>query len=124
MKIKFCILEKDQKTFDYVKECLLLLERRDKDAKTLDNKIQAIEILAHLERAGKNIEESEERHKEQIFWVDNYACDFRSYLNTIKIAASFLHFKKVKSEVLSYEEFCECCDAVNNLKSLLLENIF
>ncbi len=124
MKIKFCILEKDKKTFDYIKECLELLEKREKNFLKFDNMIQKKEIEEHLQRKGMHIVPEEEKNREIFLWIDNYACDFRSYLNTIKIAASFLHYKNIKSVDLTKEEFENCCDAVNSLKDFLLENIF
>lgn len=124
MKIKFCLLEKDEKTFNYTKEYLKVLEKRENNCLRLDNEIQKKEIEQHLERKGKHISPEDERNKEAFLWIDNYACNFRVYLNTIKIAASFLHYKNINSNDLTKEEFEHCCDAVNELRDFLMENIF
>ncbi|HOJ63547.1 MAG TPA: hypothetical protein PLE45_03900 [Spirochaetota bacterium] len=118
----FCLLEKNDTTFNYVKECLAFLEKRDKAVLSFDNGIQYRELFAHFQRKGIN--EPELQQLEAIDWINKYACDFRSYLNTIKIAASFLHYKEIKSDELSREEFEKCCDAINNLNEFLSEGIF
>lgn len=118
------MLENDEKTYEYVKNCLELLEKRDKNIIGLDNMIQKKEIEDHLKNRGIDYNNFEDRNEETIFWINQYACDFRSYLNTIKIAAGLLHFKGIKSDYLSHEDFDDCCIAVNNLKDFLIENIF
>lgn len=124
MRIKFCILENDEKSFEYVQNCLSLLEKRDKTMIGFDNQIQKKEIESHISRKGIDVNNFEDRNSETIFWINQYACDFRSYLNTLKIAAGLLHYKGIKSDSLTREEFQNCCDAVNNLKDFLIENIF
>ena len=124
MRIKFCILENDEKSFEYVQNCLSLLEKRDKTMIGFDNQIQKKEIESHISRKGIDVNNFEDRNSETIFWINQYACDFRSYHNTLKIAAGLLHYKGIKSDSLTREEFQNCCDAVNNLKDFLIENIF
>lgn len=111
----FCVLEKDEKTYNYLKNFIIHMhENREDPLVQLDNLIQKGEIQRHLVINGY----AENDKLESLNWVKSYACDFRSYLNTMKIAALYWSLSH-RNEELTWEAFCELADRINDKKPYL-----
>ena len=111
----FCIMEKDDKTYGYVRLVIDHL-RQDKIAGfvQLDNMLQLDEILNHLHR--NRLPES---HRDEVLaWIENYGQGFRDYLNTIKVAALMWTWAE-DSKDPSWEDFCRLAERINTVKPCL-----
>lgn len=120
LKYKFCILEKDKKTFEYFKYYFDHLEKNN-GCYALDNKITFHEIRDHLTLnniANSNYIDEIEK------WIDNNAEAFRVYLNTIKLVYFAWKVLDKDWEDITWEEFCRIEDIVNELKHKCLDTIF
>jgi hypothetical protein len=125
----FCKIEKDEKTYKYLKEYLDFISDENltnKNILNIDNKIQHQELYTHLNfsKIDPN-EDSARRHQEIEQWIKNNAKSFRQYLSSIKLIAcvSFtMGIKKGKD--LKFEDFIKLCDTINSLKNILIDHIF
>jgi hypothetical protein len=106
----FCILEKDQKTYEYLSRFFTCKLSGDHLFK-LENMIQIEEIRHHLSVNSCMMSDS----KEKIQWVASHAASFRSYLETIKYAMERLcqSAQGTSARDLSWEQFCHLVDTVN-----------
>jgi len=105
----FCILEKDGKTYSYLKDYIDFLENDKGNILFYDNYIQYMEIEEHIK-----LNNCTEKENECIRWIDNYASDFRQYINSIKLLYMAWKIKSVNS--LNWDSFCELVDKLNDLK--------
>lgn len=111
----FCVLEKDGKTYNYMQQVLQYIrENRIDSLARLDNFIQKGEIKEHLRLNGFH----EDDRLEAVNWVNRYACSFREYLNTIKVAA-LLWSVSHKHDELTWDAFCALADELNAKKTCL-----
>jgi hypothetical protein len=124
----FCILEKDEKTFKYLKEYLDFLDDKkiSKNIFFLDNKIQHEELNTHLYHQEINpFEDSNKKDCELESWITKNAKQFRQYLSSIKLLAYAAYNKGFhKGNDITYQNFSELCDTFNNLKDILIDHIF
>jgi hypothetical protein len=111
----FCILEKDEKTHDYVQLVIAHLRQGRIDGLVeLDNTLQNGEILHHL-----HLNRLPEDHgDEMLAWIENHAQGFRDYLNTIKVAALMWIWAE-ETKDLAWDDFCRLADRINSLKPCL-----
>ena len=108
----FCVLEKDQKTYRYLLDCIKYIRMKDARSLThLDNELQAAEIALHLKINGL----SEDDTTEKIRWIQKYGRGFREYLNTIKIA-TIAWCTKSENEP-TWEEFCKLTEQIDSTKN-------
>jgi len=122
-----CILEKDNKTYDYFKRYLAILglddikssletslkiENLPKKVFFLDNMIQKEEIELHLE-ANKHILD---QPAEALNWIEKNGKGFRNYLQTIKIACVAWSFLRLPYTDFTWTKFCNLVDEFNSLE--------
>jgi len=118
--MKFCRLEKDEKSYRLV---LLYMEhflQNREHCLKLDNTIQWEEIQNHLNRNGLNKDNYEEIQR----WITQYSASFRSYLNTLKLAAVSLISAGYQPCNMSWECYCSAGDRLNGLKEYCLDSIY
>lgn len=125
LRDNFCILEKDEKTFNYVKRYILAIKKEssEHDVEKLDCLIQMEEMKNHL--IINNIPE-DKKNNECIRWADENSEKFRIYLNSIKIV-SVIFYEKIKQNGdidLNFKNFESISDTINNLKFKLINTIF
>ena len=107
----FCVLEKDEKTYCYLLDCIKYMRMRGTKSLTqLDNQLQAAEIALHLKINGL----SEKDTTEKIRWIQKYGRGFREYLNTIKIAA--IAWCAKSEDMPTWEEFCKLTEQIDSTK--------
>lgn len=97
----FSLLDRDDKTFRYIKRYLKECHNYDESFK-LDNKIQNEEIQKHLYLSHCPQDKQKE---EMLSWVDKNSKPFRDYLNSIKIAYSAWILTGHNEEDFTFEEF-------------------
>ena len=118
--MSFCILESDQKTFEYFKKYVEFLETEENTCHILDNRIQADEIRDHLKRHGMD-----ENHKEEIDrWIDENARPFREYLNTIKLVYVVWKCMGNVWHSIQWNDFNRIQENLNKIKDKCLDTIF
>jgi len=120
----FCRILKERKDYNYFKfYCNIVEEEKSVSdrCQKLDYEIQGKELLKHLE---KNKDLIHDRAIEEIDWVCKNAKNFRMYLNTLKLVYVILDCENKDMKNVSWEEFCEVCEKINQLKSSYLDNIF
>jgi hypothetical protein len=123
--MSFCILEKDEKTFDYFKKYVGFLEENERTCLTLDNEIQSEEIQDHLRREGFGNNGGDPGKKDEISrWIKENARPFRDYLNSIKIAYVVWKCMGKDWKDITWEEFVVLEDRLNQLKYKCLDTIF
>ena len=111
----FCILEKDDKTFHYLKKIISYIKENKMDCiLELDTFIQKGEILDHLRINGFQENDREEMCR----WVEKHGRSFREYLNTMKIAA-VVWVTLFDDRELTWEDFCQLEDKLNSKKNCL-----
>jgi hypothetical protein len=125
----FCKIEKDEKTFKYLKEYLDFITEDNspnKNILNIDNKIQHEELYIHLNyRKIDPNEDSLRRHQEIEQWIKNNAKSFRQYLSSIKLLACVAYTMGFKKGIdLRYDDFIKMCDNINQLKNVLIDHIF
>jgi hypothetical protein len=125
----FCKIEKDDKTYKYLKDYLNFLSNPAKENNNilfLDNKIQHEELNMHLYYHEIDpCKESKEKECELESWIQNNGKPFRQYLSSIKLLALISYSKGFKKGLdLDFKSFTELCDNFNNLKELLIDHIF
>lgn len=124
MKCPFCYLEKDLKTYDYVKNYLQIMKNGETTS-SLDISIQRLEIERHL--AANGISYSDQKAISE--WIEKNSANFRSYLNSLKMVALFIYYVK-KAEHLSdenqlpFELFSEAVSYWNERKIEVADSIF
>ncbi len=120
----FCILEKDRKTFDYVKMYVEFLENNGSTCLVLDNQIQSEEIKDHLRRVGSDANLEGIKKREVTRWIKENARPFRDYLNSIKLI--YVVWKCMGNEwkEITWEEFVKIQERLNKLKYNCLDTIF
>lgn len=120
----FCILEKDEKTFDYFKKYVSFLEKSDSTCLSLDNEIQSEEIQDHLRREGFGGNGDPGKKEVISRWIKENARPFRDYLNSIKLAYVVWKCMGKNWEDITWEEFSRLEDRINQLKYKCLDTIF
>ena len=93
MKCSFCFLETDRKTYDYVRRYFVSIKQGN-TTYPLDLAIQSEEILLHLEKNGFALDDQNAISE----WIEENSANFRSYLNSLKMIAMFLHLQKCNDE--------------------------
>ena len=117
---KFCILEKDKKTFQYFKLYFNNLEK-NKQCYSIDNEITFQEIRNHL--ITNNI--TNDNHINEIEkWINENGEPFRIYLNTIKLVYLACKIMNKNWDDINWNEFCRIEDIINKLKKTCLDTIF
>jgi hypothetical protein len=124
MNCTFCFLEKDQKTFDYVKKYYSLIKAGDSTIQ-LDSCIQKSEIERNLELKSCDIEDQ----KAITDWINENSSGFRAYINSIKMLALFIYFIErsavsKKQEELTYQLFTKTVILWNERKLQIADSIF
>ena len=116
----FSELEKDSKTFEYLKEYLNHWNSDSKkDFSKLDMDIQTREIVTHLYLNGK----SGSDNAEIINWIQKYGAQFRAYLNSIKLVFLVWHCMGRDLNQISWEDYCQLRDKMNEIKSICTDTI-
>lgn len=118
--MSFCLLENDQKTFEYFQKYVQLLDRHEETCLQIDNEIQAVEISAHLRINGY----SENDISEKIKWIQKNGKPFRDYLNTLKLAYVVWKCCGKEWKDITFEDFQRIRDRINTLKTVCLDAIF
>lgn len=121
--IGFSLLEKDEKTYIYVKRYLSYLKNKKGSLLKLQNDFQIEEIQIHLKN--HNIKGEEESNIESITWIKHHGDKFRIYLNSLKILALMALDCKCScnKDDFSYVDFCKSVDIICNNRELV-EDIF
>ena len=117
-------MEKDRKTFDYVKMYVEFLENNGSTCLVLDNQIQTEEIKDHLRRVGSDANLEGIKKREVTRWIKENARPFRDYLNSIKLI--YVVWKCMGNEwkEITWEEFVKIQERLNKLKYNCLDTIF
>jgi hypothetical protein len=118
--MSFCLLESDQKTFEYFKNYVEYLEKHSGSCFDLDNQIQAKEIKRHLVINGI----ASDNANEKIDWIRRNGKPFREYLNTIKLAYVVWKCSGKEWETIRWEDFINITKQINELKMVCLDTIF
>lgn len=114
----FCNLEKDEKTFDYVKEYILwFAQHNNKGFLNLDTNLQLHEIQHHLE-----LNPNDDKNKEILSWISRYSKEFRIYLNTIKIVFAVWYCSGHES-IMDWADFCLIIDRLDEIKGVCLDEV-
>jgi hypothetical protein len=113
----FCKLEKDEKTFTYLKK--YIHDISIKDSVKIDNDIQMKEIQIHCKLNGISVHDCNEITK----WVTENGKQFRNYLNSIKIVYLVWHCLGHDWEDITWDEFCFLEDRINSVKNIILDKI-
>lgn len=126
----FCILEKDNKTFLYIKRYIDFMEKEDRrNVMTLDNQIQQEEMISHLERKGIDRNNSPIVLQELKDWINKNGSPIRVYINTIKLAAVIFYtrdkdcFETCMYKEFNYENFSKVVDDINCIR-FQMETLF
>lgn len=124
MKCPFCYLEKDEKTFDYVKHYLQVMKNGESTT-PLDITIQRLEIEHHLNANGI----SHTDRKAISEWIENNSANFRIYLNSLKMVALFIYYVKkaehlAEENQISFDLFTEAVAYWNERKIEVADSIF
>jgi hypothetical protein len=129
--IKFSYIEKDLKTYNYIKEFIDFFEKKEsEDIISLENDIQSREIKTHLYLNKIPDWDKNKQNKEKILWSDKYGEDFRHYLNAMKIIALVFVLKDYEcffqcvNREFTFDNFCKIVDDYNRLKFKLIDSFF
>lgn len=114
--MNFCILNKETKTYNYMKKYLTFIKDNRGCIISFDNKIQKEELNNHLRI--NNIKD-DRKNIEVENWIYNHAENFRTFLNSIKILALM-----VESDDCSFDKFCILVDKYNSIKMSLIDSIY
>jgi hypothetical protein len=116
----FSELEKDEKTFSYVKEYASQW-RADHHLSfaKIDMNIQMREIAMHLFLNGKG----PKNDIEVLTWIQNYGPTFRAYLNSIKLIFLTWHCMGHDFEDITWEDFCLLRDRISEVKDVCVDSI-
>lgn len=127
MSTDFCYLEKDEKTYKYVLRVVKFIEERRESILSLDNEIQAEEIILHMKEQKIPKEDFDGTNSEMASWIKKNSKPFRNYLNSIKIAAMILYSLETNnlcSGPTSFETYCKIVDSMNKVKIQLIDTVF
>ena len=116
-QLNFCDLQKDQKTFDYIKKYVNYIDKNeDKLLFELENEIQNDEIEKHLANLNISVDDKYKRNIEAIKWIKLNAEGFRLYLDTIKAVAKLYLLLLNSVSLVFYCKELDCCleDKINN----------
>lgn len=118
--MKFSSLDRNEKTFNLL--CLYLKEISENRQRCciLDNRIQADEIRAFL---GKN-NKTPQNDLDVQSWIKEYSKEFRSMLNSVKLAAVLLLSQGITEEKMDWKCFCRIEETLNLYKGNCLDTIF
>lgn len=124
MKCAFCFLEKDEKTYGYIKKYFSII----KDGLppiSMDNFVQKQEIERYLINNNRCLHDRGAITE----WINDNSSDFRSYLNSIKMVALFIYFinrsnKSGGENPIPFDVFCDAVSAWNDRKSELVDSLF
>ena len=111
----FCLLEKDEKTYAYLRMVIAYIrEKKAEGLVLLDNILQKREIESHLylNRLPENDRD------EMLKWIHKHGKGFRNYLNTIKVAALMWCWAE-EGRDLAWEDFGGLTDHINSTKACL-----
>jgi hypothetical protein len=116
----FSELEKDEKTFNYVREYLNHWNSgQKKDFNKLDMEIQTREIITHLYLNGKSGNDNDEILR----WIKDHGAPFRAYLNSIKLVFLVWHCMGRDLEEISWSDYCQLRDKMNEIKDICTDTI-
>ncbi len=114
----FCKLEKDQKTYEYLKKYLIWhVENKGKDFLELDSKIQLDEIRQHLE-----LNKADNKNQEILEWIKKYSERFRLYLNSIKVIFAVWHCVGYEGPP-DWNKFCSIVEKLDEIRETCLDGI-
>jgi len=115
----FSLLEKNEKTFEHVKEYFEALEKGI-DLFAIDNIIQKRELILHLERHCK-----ESDQQECLNWINENAAKFRNYLNSLRVITLLIFADCLANhrKGLVWEIFCKFIDVWDEQKSKIMDSI-
>ncbi len=124
MKETFSLLEKDDKTYNYVKQYYKVI-KEGHSPMIVDAYIQKNEIERHL--CLKCVDPDDQ--KSICEWIQCYSSSFRSYLNSLKMLALSIFFMNkyqslIPAETLSFELFCRAVNIWNERKEEVVDSIF
>lgn len=97
----FCIIEEDEKTFDYLTKYVTNCHN-ETETRILDNTLHIIEMQQHI--LSKCIPDEHANH-EALNWVEDNGVRFRLYLNSIKILWVSHILLRGPAAKLTFEEF-------------------
>ena len=117
--MSFCLLDSDQKTFEYFKKYVEYLETHEGSCFDLDNEIQAGEIRNHLLRNGFALTDVNEK----ISWIRQNGKPFRDYLNSIKLAYIVWKCNGKDWKDIDWDAFKDLSERINRLKLVCLDTI-
>ena len=117
----FSCLEKDDKTFYYVKEyygrvcCNETLCICDID-------IQRHELEDHLKNNNKDLHDN----KEVALWIEKNSRNFRTYINSIKLLTFFIFSNNQINHIENLDKgtFCTYIDIWNNKKHSIIDSLY
>lgn len=113
--MKLCKLEKDGKSFMYVKMYMEMCEEdKIKELFSVENKLQIKEIEDHCKNNGIS-----DVNREALIWINNWAEGYRIYLSSLKMVVFILKCAGRRAKDITWEEFCEIEDKVNNMHYFL-----
>lgn len=107
----FCNIELDEKTFDLITKYMEKCDSED-DVFVIDNNAQVKEIEQHVYRNWMD------KHA-AVHWVQDYAKNYRIYLNSIKILWAAHVLVHGKDKEFTYTEFVEIQKNYKHVKPVL-----
>ncbi|MDA3850280.1 MAG: hypothetical protein PF447_03330 [Spirochaetaceae bacterium] len=116
----FLSLKKDEQSYNWLILYLEHLSMGNKHCLSLDNKIQCQLLTDYLKQSGLSCDNHSEIHG----WIQQNSGEFRSYLNSIKLAALMLLNRGIDHTTLNWEDFCNTEDLLNSLKFHCLDSIY
>ena len=121
MKLSYCILEKDDKTYNYVREYVRAIQE-GKPSICVDVCLQKKEIELHLYL--NHYDGQDQRGIKE--WIETYSCNFRAYLNSLKMLALYLNIlnqsnKEIFNSNIPYDVFCRAINLWNDRKIKIAE---
>lgn len=93
----FSLIEKDDKSYEYVQTYISALNNSE-DLFGLDLLIQRNELTEHLQRNNKM-----EDQKEMTWWIENNSQGLRCWINSLKMLSMFMFFAKRLHENVNFE---------------------
>ncbi len=119
MKGVFCLLEKDDKTYNYVKEYYKVVKTGNSPMK-VDAGIQKIEIERRLCLECIDPEDCTAVYR----WIRENSPGIRSYLNSLKMLAFSIYFMNLRGSGFSFKLFCRAVNIWNGRKEKVVDSIF
>jgi hypothetical protein len=124
MKGVFCLLDNDEKNYNYVKEYFKIIRDSLSPVK-IDAAIQKNEIERCLKLEGIDPDDC----RKVCDWIGKYSSSIRSYLNSLKMLALSIYLIEEglslpPAGALSFEIFCRAVNSWNERKEALVDSIF